>query len=1150
VDVCPSCGTENPSGARFCQECGQALTLRCDACGEPLTASAKFCPSCGTPVTAPVNARAAVPEAPAREERRLVTILFADLVGFTERSDQADPEDVRRTLLPFHARVKEDIERFGGTLDKFIGDAVMGVFGAPVAHDDDPARAVRAAMRILESMQELRRTDPSIAVRVAVNTGVAMVSFGVGPQVGEAVAGDVVNTASRMQALAPHGAVVIGETTLRALHGLFDVEALPPATVKGKAEPLQVWRVLGEGTGRPVAEMPSFVGRRHELQLLGQLFNRVVESATGQLVTIVGEPGMGKTRLVDEFRGRTDERARWLSGRCLPYGESVTFAPAADMVREVAGIGAADEPARVGEALETLAADLRYDDEDGRRLLTVLRTMVGARARGEGTPLATETIYAGEAADVWARVVRSVGAGPLVLHLEDVHWADEVLLDVIEQLAGTMAGQAVLNVCTARPELLERHPGWGAGRVNTTSIGLAPLSRQETGQLLSDPVARPALSDAIRESLLERSGGNPLYALEFVRMAAERTEEGFAESMPETVQAVIAARLDGIPEGPRALVQDAAVVGAVFWPGALAALGGAPEESVREGLLELTRRGLVLPSPDSALDGQPEYGFAHALIREVAYGRLTRPQRAARHLAAAEWLERAAGDHVEERTDWLARHFAEAAELALASGADELVGQAREPAIEWLLAAGDLASRLDGGRAFDLYERAVALTEPETRQRANALAQESLTGRRSGRLDSAEVMAQYEEAVGIMRRVGDPTEVADILIRISSQAAAMGDSGRSGDVLAEAVRMLEAEPPGPVLARAYAYLAEKEMFAGRVRQAMESAERALEMGRSWHRDDVVVMALHIRGDARCSMGDRGGLDDLWQALRLSREVGSGSDVVTSNDYLAEWLSAMDGPAIALPQYEEGIAIADRRGVVVQGQWTRAGSLASLFELGRWDDVERRCRELLDAAPGLLDATVASAARTMLTRVQLLRGMPPESRLAEELIELARPIGELQAMSPALIAAALISWALRDREAVGRYLEEFAEITRDAAREWRLSQLAEVVRLAIDSGRLDLAAELVAEDDTHATLRGSVNLVSARAEVAEARGEAEEAASGYDEAVRRWNAYGNPWEEAFALLGRARCARDAASVTADVTRAHALFASLGAPLPSA
>ena len=322
----------------------------------------------------------------------------------------------------------------------------------------------------------------------------------------------------------------------------------------------------------------------------------------------------------------------------------MTFAPAADIVREVAGSGAADEPEEIRAALAAQAAGLQHDEEDGRRLRAVLWTISGVQPGGDAGR-APETIAAIEVADAWARVVASVAAaGPVVLRLEDVHWADEVLLDVIERVADAMAGRAVLVVCTARPELLEHNPRWGAGRVNTTSIGLAPLSRQETAELLSDPPARPRISPSMREALLERAGGNPLYALEFVRMAGERMEQTLSGSMPETVQAVIAARLDGIPEGPRQLVQDAAVVGSEFWPGALAALSGTSEEAVRDHVADLVRRGLVRPTPDSAIEGQPQFAFGHALIREVAYTRLTRAQRAARHLAAARWMERTAGE--------------------------------------------------------------------------------------------------------------------------------------------------------------------------------------------------------------------------------------------------------------------------------------------------------------------------------------------------------------------------------------------------------------------------------------------------------------------------------------------------------------------------
>ena len=300
----------------------------------------------------------------AAEERRTVTIVFADLVGFTERSDRADPEDVRRTLVPFHRRVKEDLERFGGTLDKFIGDAVMGVFGAPVAHEDDPVRAVRAALRILDTIEDLRRDDPDIAVRIAVNTGEAVVSFGSGPRVGEAVAGDVVNTTSRMQSLAPRDAVVIGEETLRAVRGRFEVEALPTATVKGKSEPLMVWQVLGE-RAEPERERVPFVGRRTELEILTERFDDVERSGSARFLVVVADAGVGKSRLIVELANDLGERALPITGSCPPYGEGVTFAPVEQIVRALTGIDPSDDVATSAARLEAHAARIELRTSGG-----------------------------------------------------------------------------------------------------------------------------------------------------------------------------------------------------------------------------------------------------------------------------------------------------------------------------------------------------------------------------------------------------------------------------------------------------------------------------------------------------------------------------------------------------------------------------------------------------------------------------------------------------------------------------------------------------------------------------------------------------------------------------------------------------------------
>ena len=589
----------------------------CASCGAELPAGARFCAFCGTPVET-----ASAPS----EERRTVSILFVDLVGFTERSDRADPEDVRRTLVPFHQRVKEDLERFGGTLDKFIGDAVMGVFGAPLTHEDDPVRAVHAALRILHSVEELRRHDPQIAVRIAVNTGEAVVSFGSGPQVGEAVAGDVVNTASRMQSLAPRDALVIGEATLRAVRDRFEVEALPPATVKGKSEPLMVWRVLAE---RHVTETErtSFVGRAEELATLMRRFDDVVRSGSGELVTIVADAGVGKSRLVTELAERLGDRARLVMSSCPSYGVGVTLAPVEQTVWALTGIEPSDDVATSAARLEAHAARIESEPQDRRWLIRTLDAVLALDTTSDGP-----TIDRDEIAQAWARVVAAAAAErPLLLVIEDLHDAAPAFVEILATTAGLLAERPVLILATTRPDA-SLPDGW-------TTRSLGALEEAEARELIGSMLGQHAAA----ESVLERSAGNPLYAIEFARMLAE-SGAATGAATPASVHAVISARLDMVPAEVRALAQDAAVLGDEIWPEALASLH---EEDPRKALEELVRRGLLEHRP-SSFPGLDAYGFAHALIREVAYGRLPRSARATRHLAVARWLEDATGERADE----------------------------------------------------------------------------------------------------------------------------------------------------------------------------------------------------------------------------------------------------------------------------------------------------------------------------------------------------------------------------------------------------------------------------------------------------------------------------------------------------------------------
>ena len=1071
-----------------------------------------------------------------------MTILFVDLVGFTQRSDHADPEDVRRALVPFHSRVKTDLESFGGTLDKFIGDAVMGVFGAPVAHEDDAVRAVRAALRTLHTIEELRREDPDIAVRIAVHTGEAVVAFGFGPQVGEAVVGDVVNTASRMQALAARDEVVIGETTHRLVRHLFRTEAMPPAVVKGKTEPLQVWRVTGERSREADVPPVAFVGRESDLGRLRRQFDLTVSSGSPRLVTVVGEPGIGKTRLFAELRRRLGVSALWLVGRCAPYGEAVTMSAVAAIVRDVAGIDAAAEGEDVARSLEAFLVGLEDDPIEREWLGSRLRPVLGLSAGGAKADL---TIPPRELADAWARAVTSATAGPMVLELDDLHWAEPALLRTVGAMLDALVARPVMLLCAARPELLDGEEPWPSDRPDVATIELAPLPEEDAATLLGALLAQVVLPARSRASLLARAGGNPLYALEFARMVGEQVAEaaGAEPAMPETVQAVIAARLDAIPRRLGELVRDASVVGSSFWPGALAAIGATAEQQVRAGLDELVGRALVQLAVGSSVEGQPEYRFTHALIGEVAYRRIPRGERARRHFAAGSWLVGETGEGAEERAELLARHFSTAVELAEAASEDEVAEVARGPAVRWLMVAADRVRRLDSAGAFAQYERAAQLAPAGSVARVEALARAGRMGRRSGRIDAEAVLTRYEESLSIARELGDPLRVGEALTRLGSQAGAIGDSARSSGLLAEAIAVLEAEPPGIALARAYAFRAEEEMFGGHVRESLGFADRALKLRNDAPEDDeIAVMALHIRGDARCSLGDEGGLEDLERALQRARAGDDAADIVTSGSYLGEWLWAMEGPSAGLEQCIAALEVAERRGVLDQGLWTKAGGVGMLIELGDWDRALAWAHEILATGRDRLDPALFAASRTAMSRIASLRGRPDDADDPDELLALARPVGELHVLAPALAVASRLFLDGGRRMKARELLREFAAVTSGVAPEYRESQLGAVARDCIRAGEPGLAREMIAQS-VGSTRRDRLNLSSARTAVAEADGERAKAADGYATAADGWRAYGNRLEEAEALAGLERCAPGAADARA---RAEELRRALGMP----
>ena len=1099
MPTCPSCGEENQERARFCSICGSSL--------------------------APVDA-------PAVEERKVVSVLFVDLVGFTAASDAADPEDVRARLVPYHAMLKREIERFGGTVEKFIGDAVMAVFGAPVAHEDDAERAVRAALRIVEAIPELNAHHPGLdlAIRAAVNTGEVVVNVGARPERGEAiVAGDVVNTAARLQQAAPTGGIVVGEGTTRATRHVVDYERLEPISLRGKAEPVSLWRVLGArsrfGVDVEQRSPVPLIGRDRELTLLEQIFERALQEKGVQLVTVSGEPGVGKSRLVWEFHTFVDDRPEivfWRQGRCLPYGEGITFWALGEIVKAHAGILESDGPdeatTKLSAAVET--AGVEASERDWVR--SHLAPLVGATSDGAGGGGEREEAFA-----AWRAFIEAVASErPLVLVVEDLHWADPAMLEFLEHLVDWAAEVQLVVVCTARPELYERTPGWGGGMRNSSTLGLAPLGQEDTARLVGALLDQAVLPASTQQALLERAGGNPLYAEEFVRMLVDRgvlqrrgdvwtLDEAAEFPLPETVQALIAARLDTLIPERKALLHDAAVVGKVFWSGTLASMGARDERDVREGLHELARKELVRPARRSSVEGQAEYSFWHLLIRDVAYAQIPRAGRADKHRAAAAWIEGMAGERVADHAELLAFHHEEALRLAAAAGAATTDAD-REAAARFLRLAADKTASLDMGRSVGYLERALGHLSHDPVGRARALAKLCELSFAAGRLDQA--LAAGREAMELSAAAGDRLGQGNAMAWLAGAVHTKGEGPESRRLATEAVALLEREPPGQELAHAYAQQIGGLMLLDRNNEVLEVADRAIDLARKVGHETSAMVILQHRGIARAKNGDRGGLEDLEEALRLGLDGGLGHQTSVTYINHADCVWFYDGPARGLDIHRTGHEFAARRGILGPAIWSSAEQLWMLFDLGRWDELlEESDRLVTQDSERTQISTIAWSFRGL---VLARRGRAGEAAApVDEFLSAARKVGDPQILSPALLAGAEVLLARGDRPGAAELLLELESSTRDRPF-WTLLYLADIARAANGCGDPGPAERLLAIA-RQSPERHGLGALAARAVLAEEAGRLEEAAGLHAEAASGWHAYGNVVEEAMANLGAGR-----------------------------
>jgi tetratricopeptide (TPR) repeat protein len=856
------------------------------------------------------------------------------------------------------------------------------------------------------------------------------------------------------------------------------------------------------------------VGRDLDLALLSGVFDKAVAEPSVQLVTVVGEPGVGKSRLVAELRAYVDgleASSTWLQGRCLPYGDGITFWALGEVVKTHAGIYESDTSEVAREKLEAVLPDSVERPWLRARLLPLLGLD------------ASDSAAQDELFTAWRRFLESLAESkPLVVIVEDIHWADPALLAFLRHLIDWAQGVPLVTVCTARPELFEIHPAWGAAMTNHTAIRLSRLSDRDTATLVSALLEEAILEADTQQILLGRAGGNPLYAVEFVRMLRDREaldEEGRFDTtavvaVPDSIQALITARLDTLPLEEKALLQDAAVMGKVFWAGSVGAMSGRDKRDVEQALHELARKELVRPARQSSIEDDPEYAFWHLIVRDVAYEQIPRAQRATRHIKAASWLENKAAGRVEDLAEVLAYHTGEALRLAEEHGDATLRGDVAPAAARYALLAGERALGLDTTKALTLLERARALMPESDPTFALVLLRWGDAAHQAGKM--REGARAVEQAATSFEAQGDPLRAGEALTLLANIRRRLG-APETLTTAEHAVSLLEGTP-GTELVAALAGLAGLQYAMGADEAAVRTTGKALALAERLGLP-VPGRALGFRGSARCAMGDLSGLDDMEQALELLIAEGSGRDAGVLHGSLVLERAQLEGPKTTLARLEQAYAFAEARGLTETAWFAAAASINNLVMVGRFT-------EALDQADALLPLLRASGERLQVCHVLKAKAAALAERGenasadANEAVQIAHDAQDPILLMYAAWGAARVHVGVGDSDAAHALLEEIA-----AAPVHHDSRYAEVVpvliRSAVALSDLDFVDRLA--EGIPDTLPGQQHALKAVSAIrAEAVGDHAKAAPLYADAATRWERFTNVLEQAHALVGQGRC----------------------------
>jgi class 3 adenylate cyclase/tetratricopeptide (TPR) repeat protein len=1055
----------------------------CASCGQDNPEIAKFCLSCGAELAAPP---------PTSEERKLITVLFTDIVGSTAKAEQMDPEDVRARLAPYYARLRGELEHYGGIVEKFIGDAVVALFGAPVAHEDDPERAVRAAFAVCNAIDDLNAEDEwlDLQVRVGVNTGEALVVVGARTTEGEGMAsGDVMNTAARLQSAAPVNGVLVGELTYAATRDSIEYRPAELIAAKGKSEPVRVWEAVAVKEIEPASAAASseFVGREDEVAALDDVWRTALEELRPIIVTVVAAPGVGKSRLLGEFVRRAAVTGRVHRGRCLSYGEGITYWPITEIFKSAAGILQSDDreavASKLGDFLEALATD---DLDELRTIAAALSNLIGIPTTPRGT-YATSEISQSELHWGIRRALQLLAAErPLAIVIEDLHWAEPTLLELIGYVAGADVDAPIAFVCSARPDLAETAPAFLGTDARRRTIELDTLGPDQSVVLLTDLLGDADLaSTPFAATLIANAAGNPLFLEETVRMLRDRglidvdrwrRDDVGDLPIPASIQGLISSRLDRLGPPVKQLAHHASVVGMVFWAGAVAHLGaggGDSPEDPRQGLAELERRDFVSRSAVSAVVDDDEYAFKHILMRDVAYGQVPKGRRAELHVRFSDWV------------------------TSLPGGADEFV-----EIVAWHLEQACRLSR----------EVARSPIEPPVREAADALAH---AARRAERRESLrEAHRYYTRALDVL---GD----TDAGLQLELQL-------RRGDI---------------------------SMMLGQLKEASEELEGVALAARQVRRGEIECEALLLLGDVEQRQGHGAeARRRMAEAEALANELGEPLLRTKVSFPLSALVADFDGDYDGAAELlRTGISIAEETGdrpLLAEGHLRLSAVLRNDGDLPGAEDELRRCLALAaELGSHRIEAEATSwlgmlvyylrdpdegerlcrQARTWFERTDdtYFQVQNLVSGLATFALTDDRP-GEAEAwLREALPVALMIGgWVLMDTY---RYLAE-ALVAQD-----RLEDAADIVAFA---------ARTLSEDDPYSRC----SLLMAEAVVATAAGESAAAATSFAEALRLFEDLNIPLDlaEARLKLGKALLSfGDYTGARAELERARAIFTRIGA-----